>query len=906
MNRIWPGAIVMENTLHVHAVAVRKALGPYRNLLKTESRRGYRLLGSWAVQHQDAPRLSSGLQWISVSGEALRTNIPVPVTQLVGRAAAGQRLRDLVSAYRVVTLTGPGGIGKTTFGLKVARRVLGEFADGGWLVELASLSAPDLVPSAVASVLGLKISGETISADSVARAIGGRHLLLVLDNCEHVIDAVATLTEVLVRQCPRTTILATSREILRIDGEFVYRVPPLDVPAAEAAEPDHILGHSAVELFIARTQALAPDFSPRAGDLPAIAAICRHLDGIPLAIEFAAARAALLGVPQVTADLHDRFALLTRGRRTALPRHRTLRAVLDWSHELLTEAERLLFRRLAIFPAGFTLAAAAAVMVGSGLDAAAVTDGIANLVAKSLVVVGGTDGATRWRLLETIRAYALEKLAGQGETDTVAGRHASYFRDLITPFAAGAESSVSDDDLARFVREIDNVRAALDWSFGPAGDPAIGVDLTAAYAPVWQHLVLMKECRERCERALLCLEPRVTANLRQRMRLQLALAGAMFITQGPAEQTTTMLTEALDAAETLKDIDAQMRTLSALRTSYVHRGDYGLARIVTERLEQIADRIDDPVSVRAAWWRTGVALLTRGRPREAQQCFERVLQSPIAPGDRHGVIFYNSNDHAVAHAMLARALWVQGFTQSALDEARASLDELHGADNQLLLCRVLYYGICRIAPIIGDFATAEREITRLIEIATSLSAHFWETAGHFLKGRLLVERGEFAQGLTVLRDAFETCGRTGWRLSYPEFKGALALAFAGLGRLNEALVALDDAVASAGQGADGQVWYVPELLRIKGEVLLQQDADQSTQAAEDCFDQAAEMARAQGALFWELRIALSVARLRMCQGRHDEARALLAPVRDRFTDGYTTADLRAAKALLATLDSPSR
>jgi len=373
MNRIWPGAIVMENTLQVHAAAIRKALGRYRSLLKTESGRGYRLLGGWTVRHQDATRPPRGLQRIGVSGQSPRNNFPASVTRLVGRAAAAQRLRDLVSAYRVVTLSGPGGIGKTTLALKVARRVLGDFEDGGWFVELASLSDPDLVPSTVASVLGLKISGETISAEAVARAVGEQRLLLVLDNCEHVIDAAANLTEMLVRRCPRATRLVTSREVLRIEGEYVYRVPSLEVPAAEAVDPDQILGHSAVELFIARTQALESDFVPRAEDLPTTAAICRRLDGIPLAIEFAAARAAAVGIQQVAIGLGDRLALLTGGRRTALPRHRTLRAVLDWSHELLTDTERLLLRRLGIFPAGFTLDAVAAVMSDTGLDLAAVT-----------------------------------------------------------------------------------------------------------------------------------------------------------------------------------------------------------------------------------------------------------------------------------------------------------------------------------------------------------------------------------------------------------------------------------------------------------------------------------------------------------------------------------------------------
>jgi predicted ATPase len=694
--------------------------------------------------------------------------------------------------------------------------------------------------------------------------------------------------------CPRTTIVATSREVLRIDGESVYRVPPLEVPALGQAAPDYIMQYSAVELFVARTKALNAGFSPTAEDLASIATICRRLDGIPLAIEFAAARAAVLSVQGVAAGLRDRFALLTAGRRTALPRQRTLRATLDWSHELLPDAERRLLRRLAVFPGGFTVDAATAVMTDTGFDASAVLDGIANLVAKSWVALDKSGAAARWTLLETIRAYAIEKLVEHAEAEIVAGHQALYFRDLFTPQARGARSSLSDEDLARHVREIDNVRAVLDWSFS-AGDQAIGIDLTAAYAPVWRYLSLMSECRERCERALLSLEPHVTVNMPLRMQLQIALAAAIFITMGPPEQATTLLTEALETADALNDLNAQAAALSTLLAIYVLRGEYDRTRIAAERIEQIAHRIDDPVSLLAAYRELGATLLTSGRPREAQQYFERILRSPTAPGNRRDAIYYNPNDHAVARAMLARALWMQGFTDQALKEARLSLKDLQGTDHQLQLCPILYHGICRIATMTGDFATADREIERLIEVATGLNAHLWETAGHFLKGKLLVERGEFAQSLLVLRDAFETGGRT-WRLSYAEFKGTLALGLAGTGRLDEALVALDDAMAAAGE--DGHGWYAPELLRIKGEVLLQQAADQSTLAAEDCFNQAAQMAREQSALFWELRVALSVARLRVSQGRGHEARAPLASVYDRFTEGFATADLQAARTLL--------
>jgi predicted ATPase/DNA-binding winged helix-turn-helix (wHTH) protein len=897
MERVWPGATVGEGTIHVHISAVRKALGQDRAMLKTVSGRGYRLLGSWTPQQRDATAALVYSSLPRTSGSPPPTNFPPVISRLVGRSAAAQFVRDLVSAYRVVTLTGPGGIGKTSLAIKAVRYLLSDFEEGGWLVELASLSDPGLVPSTVASTLGLKLAGE-ISAESVARAVGGRHLLLVLDNCEHVIDAAANLAETFTRLCPRTTIVATSREVLRIDGEAVYRVPPLEVPAVGQAAPDYIMQFSAVDLFVTRTKALNGGFSPHAEDLASIAAICRHLDGMPLAIELAAASAAALGIAQVSAGLRDRFALLTLGRRTALPRQRTLRATLDWSHELLPETERLLLRRLSVFAGGFTVDSTAAVMADAGLDATTVADCIANLVTKSLIALDPTPGAARWTLLETIRAYALEKLVAHAEAEIATKHHALYFRDLFAPLARGAGSSLSDEDLARHVREIDNVRAAIDWSFSPAGNPAIGIDLTAAYAPVWQHLSLMSECRKRCERALLGLEPHVTANMRLRMELQIALAGAVFLTMGPPDQATTLLTETVEIADALNDLQAQARALSTLVPIYSFRGEYGKAQIAAERIEQIAHRIGEPTHIRLAYQQMGVTLFLKGRPREAQQYLERILRFPTAAEDRRDAIHYNSNDHAAARAMLARALWMQGLTDQALHEARLSLEELQGTDHQLVLCQILHQGICRIATMTGDFATADREIARLIEAAKGLNAQFYETAGQFLKGKLLVERGEYAQGVPVLRDAFETCDRTGWHISYSEFKGAHALGLAGTGRLDPALVAVEEGMAADREGADGHGWYSPELFRIKGEILRQQAGDQLVLAAKDCFDQAAQMARAQGALFWELRVALSVARLRMSQGRHPEARAPLASVYDRFTEGFATADLQAARTLL--------
>ncbi|HWS65453.1 MAG TPA: winged helix-turn-helix domain-containing protein [Steroidobacteraceae bacterium] len=453
MARVWSGAIVEENTLEVHISAVRKALGADRGTLRTSFGRGYRLFGDWTIRKESTLAGPVTLDPTRMPVQPFLSNVPAVASEVIGRTAALQQLEELLSAYRAITLTGPGGIGKTTLALQVARSLFPTSNGDCWLVDLVSLSDPGLVPSMVAGVLGLRLGGDDISRESVARAIGGKNLLLVLDNCEHVIDAAARLAETVLRLCPATSIVATSREVLRIDGEHVYRVPPLDVPSPHQEESDIVLGHSAVQLFIARTMELDLGFSPHGENLRAIAAICRHLDGIPLAIEFAAARAAMLGPELVLSRLDQRFGLLIGGRRTALPRHQTLRATLDWSYELLPDAERCLLRRLGIFTAGFTLEAVIAVMRDHGHAASALLEQIANLVAKSLVTLDGSAPSGRWGLLETTRAYALEKLAESGETEPVARRSAKFFRDVVPPAMHGSQVLPAVEDIARYGRD---------------------------------------------------------------------------------------------------------------------------------------------------------------------------------------------------------------------------------------------------------------------------------------------------------------------------------------------------------------------------------------------------------------------------------------------------------------------
>jgi tetratricopeptide (TPR) repeat protein len=383
------------------------------------------------------------------------------------------------------------------------------------------------------------------------------------------------------------------------------------------------------------------------------------------------------------------------------------------------------------------------------------------------------------------------------------------------------------------------------------------------------------------------------------MRLQIGLGNSLLHTRGPSEQARSMLAEALESAEALGDLRAQLRVLLDLSSINGFRGEYARAAAASERARAIAEQISDTTGIAFADRRMGMRLLRIGRLAEAQRYFERVIQfAPYYPGKGQLPIQQHSDDRAMAQALLARTLWLQGFPERAHHEAQASLGEVRGSDHQVTMCRVLFYGMGRIAPMTGDFAAAETAISSMMESAARAAVPFWATAGQFLRGKLLVERHQFAEGLTVLRDAFDICNRTDWQVSYPEFTGSLALALSGLGQLDEAHDAICKAIEAAGEGEGGQQWYVPELLRIKGEVLLRQSSNQAVQAVETCFARATDMAREQGALFWELRIAVSAARLRITQKNRAGAAQVLRPVYDRFTEGFETSDLKEARLLL--------
>jgi predicted ATPase/DNA-binding winged helix-turn-helix (wHTH) protein len=895
MARAWPGLFVTPGTLRVHIAALRKAFGTERDMVATSTGQGYRLVGDWTLRHD----ITEVADLTARVPDVAPGNLPAAEAELIGRDESLRRVRDLLSAYRVVTLIGAGGIGKTRLALEVARQLRDSFQGDVWFVELAAIADPALIASAVARTLALDLGSTEPSDAAIVDTIGDRKLLLVLDNCEHVVDAAAALAETLVRLCPQTVVLATSREALRIDGEQAFRVPPLEVPPLEhrPSRAPHqtrpaARDHSAARLFIARVAAQQPDFRPTTETLPVIGAICRRLDGIPLAIEFAAARAATLGVQEVLGRLDDRLGLLVEGRRTALPRHRTLRATLDWSYQLLPETEQRLLRHLAVFVVGFTLDAAIAVMRDLDSDPS-VMAGIANLVAKSLLV--RDQAADRWRLLETTRAFAHEKLAENREAEAAARRHAVFFLRLVTPPAADAEPA--RDDLVRYGGEVDNVRSALDWAFSRAGDAAIGVSLTAVYVPVWLHLSLMAECRRRVEQAL-ATDPSDRLDPRLIMQLHIALGVALTHTTGRAEQAGANLARALELADGLNDEDSQLRALWAIWDHHSNLREYAAAQPAAERFSRLAQTAENPGRSLVADRLMGHTHHYRGNQPQARLYTERVLDRHRVPQDRRPTIWLQYDQRILARAILARVLCLQGFPDQAKQQAQASFDEAQATDHKLSLCYALCIAIYPVALLTGDVATFEAILPTGTELAATHRLPYYRSWTRCLQGVLLIRRGQFAAGTISLRGALDDFGTIGAR--QPEFLLALAEGQAGAGRPDDALATIENAMIRADR--QGENWCTAELHRVQGELLLQ--TGQPALAAAGCFTRALEIASGQGALLWELRAALSLARLYIRQREPAAASALLAPIHARFTEGFDTADLHAAKTLLAKLPAP--
>jgi predicted ATPase len=619
-----------------------------------------------------------------------------------------------------------------------------------------------------------------------------------------------------------------------------------------------------------------------------IAAICRRVDGIPLAIELAAARATTLGIEELAGRLDDRLTLLTGGRRTALPRHQTLEATLDWSHTLLSEVERAVFRRLSIFAGAFGLQAVIAVSTEPGLPPPQVIDGLSGLVAKSLVAVETGSTGRRYRLLDTTRAYAFDKLDGSGERQAVARRHAEHYRGVFEQAEAEWKTRPGAEWVADYGSQVDNLRCALDWAFSPEGDSSIGVALTAATTPLWMRLSLVAECYSRAEKALAVIGADEDRDLRHEMKVQAALAISLYYFSGSVAECRTAWARALELAESLGDPGFRLLSIWGLYAYHLHNGRADIALELAQKYCSFAtagssDQLNGERML-------GMSEHRLGNLRNARRHFEHYLGHY---GVSHGqqVDWFTVDYRVYTRAMFARVLWLQGFPDQAMHAAAESVEDARSVSKQISLYCALY--ACLISLWVGNLRAAARYIEMVPDLSKNRELPLFSGFGEACRGMLAIRNGDITNGVRQLRAGVDHLGEGNSDMLF--MISQLAEALGQAGQIAEGLAMIDEVIDRSDRGREH--WTRAELLRIKGELLLL-DGPASAAAAEDHLRAALNWAHQHDALSWELRAATSLARMLSSQGRSADAVAVLQPMYDRFSEGFDTTDLKTAKALL--------
>ena len=900
--RAWPKHVVEEGNLKVNIAALRKVLGDEpqgQRFIATVVGRGYQFVAP--VERETM----SGAVTPPQTRPPVSHNIPAALVRPIGRAKTIHDLLTRLSRVRLLTLAGPGGIGKTTVALAVAREIVALGEHDVWFVNLSRLSDARFVPHAVASTIGLVVhSDDILHALSNYLRLRNRPQLIVLDSCEQIVEAAAIIAEHMIAAGPQIHVLATSREPLHAVGEYVYRLEALESPPDSAPMTiDSARQYPAVELFIERAIAARSDFVPSDEDAPVIAQICRRLDGIALAIELAATRLDAFGIRELLSLLDDRFTALAQGRRTAPERQRTLLATLDWSHQLLPEVERVVLRRLGIFPGVFSLGSAAAVAGDENLPYASVVDAVASLVTKSMLSANVADDALRYRLLDTTREYARRKLADANELNMASRRHAEHFHDLYARVKDYWNRPPDTRWLGNHLPTIDDVRAALNWAFSAQGDTSLGIALTVAAIPAWIRLSSLDECRGRIEHALHRADARSPELDRQRMKLYTALAASALYTRGMVSQVDAACTAALAIAEQLDDEEYQLRSLFAACCGLVYSGRHRAADELLQKFRSIANGTQNETAMSEGSRLTAFAWHHMGKQAEARRLLERVLEWYDSPHHRSQLSANHVSGREGTRSLMASVLWTLGCPERALTEARRALIDAQESGHTLTIGYVLVFAFVPLALSSGDLASAEDALIALQDAVAKHGLALFEAMARGLHGAFLVEK-ENPAGLPILFEALAQLEREHIGMRYPMFAGMYARGLLRFGDHARALAAIEDALAWS--EAHEELWCISELVRIKGEILATHDELDPHGVSEALYVHAIEIAQQQGALFLELRAAKSLARLKLRQGKTAQVESVLSPVYDKFAEGCEIVDVKESRELLASVHVASR
>ncbi len=863
--KVWPGIAVDDANLRVQIGTLRKVLARYglMRAVETVPLQGYCLI-------IPARRGFTGGQFGKASDAG--DNLPAQVSAIFGRTQVVETLVSSLSNRRLTTVVGTAGIGKSTVAVAAARQARELFPDGVYYVDFSPLTDPALVPTALAAALELSVlSGDAISG--LHARLDAREILVVLDTCEHVVDAVARLVDSLLSKLPRLKILATSREALRVDGEWIQYLSPLDFPSlGEEPTGKEFITYSAVALFAERAAAAGVEVTSQDADLRQVAAICRRLDGIPLAIELAASRVGEFGLRALRAELEGSFSILSHGRRTALERHRTLEQALEWSYGLLSLAEQNLLSRLSIFRGPFTAEAVCDLMAVEVSSRTEVGSCLSSLYAKSLVTIVKTENDVLYRLLDTTKTFAANKFSRTAEVKNLRRRHAVIISEILKQVESRWEVLDSTTWTAHYAYLIDDVREALNWSVSVEGNSTLGAILAVRSTPLWFSLSLLLEYGQWLERFLTSsgvltqLEPEV------RVRLWDSFGHAIWHTRGNMPEMADAFKKALAEALEYDFKHGQVRALWGIMISATANGQYEDAVHTLDHFKRLAQSLKE-TSVTLTYHRmASLSLHYAGDHAASREHAECLLRHPSnAPGRAHqtGLQF---DQRVTARASLARDLFFMGYADQAMEVVAEAEALAVTIGHALSYCYVLSIAAVPIAIWRGEGERAAVLSRKLLKSSVEHSFVMWNAFARSYLG-VLEARGEVGVEPVV---------------------GLLLL---------ETIATLDETCASeivlsrAENGFGG--WSLPELLRVRARRLLA--ADQKAKAVE-FLHRSLENARVQKALAWELRAATSLGQHHMIEGERDDAFHIIESVTSKFTEGFGTIDFLNASRLLDLLN----
>ena len=877
----WPNRILEESNLRVNIAALRKALSDRNSperIIRSVPGQGYSFVAKIV---EGAPRRPGEVLVASTGGKS-QASIPALGVRLIGRDAIIDRIARELPQKRFITISGAGGVGKTCVALAVANG-LRFFYENAVPLDLASITAPSLVAPHLASLLGLP-TRQVDPIKDIIEHLRHRKFLIVLDNCEHLTESVSKIAELIIEHAYDANILAASREPLRARGERVWRLEPLRVPPLSTTlTAEEVCGFPAAQLFIDRARASHRSWVPTDLEAPAIAEICNKLDGLPLAIELAAARVQRFGVRELAQRLNDPFKILAEEAADAAPGHQTLSTMIKRSFELLSNNEKFVWCRLSLFRGTFTIEGAEAISDDGGHSNRNMIDILGGLVEKSMVAADASSGVMRYRLLETLRVYAFGILEESGQLTGVKQAYADYCHQKSIYLEKSWILEPSADWLRRRADDISDIRAALDWAFGPTGDVELGIKLTLGSAPMWFKTMLFTELRRNLERAIEAARVPLLTDGGTIVRLNLALGSSILGTLGDASQGSDAFHGALTMAAQLRDLPAQFQAIFGLWAVAARANDCSTMVIWTDRAGQIAAASPDlgvaPLYNRMA----GLTHHMRGNQSQALQNIERA-RAPLASPDCHLEQPFALDHRVATNSIYARVLWLTGRAESAEAVVRETVE--YGAElgELLSLGYFLNFAAVPVAIWTGNLIAA-RTHTRLLKNLKTLrsgSAFEWERRAEPLE-RLLdlieaptpIDVDRVFYGPFVSPHLLDFISTADWRLLSPR------------------------RYARAEDGNSS--WCAAELLRAKGELIISEGQPNAHRLAEGLFLRSLTMSRSQGAKAWQLRCSASLARLWRDSDRIQDARALLESSCKQFTEGLATRDLLDAWALLDTM-----